>query len=211
MGRGPLGAARPVRLYPCVSVQVPFAHYRMDLVETYAGKIKLAPIREPMHTLLLDPATLAGISQCLKSIQTDWGNIPLGSTSKHKLAFSNRVTLDFDKPYESQVCESSMTDRNSSISPMKYSPFTHADINYIVDGQTITQLFNAGKPGVDTEASIMEQLTPVLIAAMHRGEIPMFQHIYYEAAGGSLDSEAATDYLYEALYALRQDLLQRCC
>ena len=176
----------------------------MELTETPAGKSKWVPVREPQHTLLLDPATLSSVTQCLKTMSTIHGHIPLNTTSRHKLAFSNRVTLDFDKPYEHQVYESSVYDRNSSISPMHYSPFP-TNINYTVDGQTITQILNAAMPGTDTEASVMERLTPILLAAMHKGEIPMFQHVYYEAAGGTLHSDAAADYMSEALYALRQD------
>lgn len=56
-----------------------------------------------------------------------------------------------------------------------------------------------------TGADIVRIVGEEWVALMQQGRIPMFQHLYYETAGGDLRGDPL-DKLYEAIYALRQDI-----
>ena len=59
---------------------------------------------------------------------------------------------------------------------------------------------------VDDTPAIVEKFGERLVEFLRAGGEEMFQHVYYEPAGGDLDASAPTVCLNEAIYSLRQDL-----
>ncbi len=52
-------------------------------LESSGSRKKLSPVKQPVHNLLLDPATTSSIGSALKTIESRFVDVPLGSLSGH--------------------------------------------------------------------------------------------------------------------------------
>jgi len=181
-------------------------HYRMEY--SYAGgKKKAVTVQSRPHTLLLDPAMTSALKGCLETIVTPHGHIALGEApnAKFELVFANRITLDFTQPYDAQVRVSAIQDRNCRYTSMNFEAIPHT-LNFMAGDMPVADFLNSCNCGQHSSEYVMERVGPPLLDMMRAGMVPMFQHIYYETAGGRLDSENPEEGLTEAFYALRQDV-----
>ncbi len=134
---------------------------------------------------------------------------PLGSNpgSKFTLVYSNRVTIDFTKPFDEQIRRSHPNDRNAQVTKW---PFEEPDDErkserrrLASDLATYLMEFVSEREG---EPDIVGEFGQRFLDLMKDEGDPMFQHVYYEPAGGKLDGPDPLVGLDEAIYSLRQDV-----
>ena len=88
--------------------------YRLATVKKDDGiSYRMCPVAKPPHQLFADPACTNAVGSALKTINKHYP--PLDSESKCIVACSNRITIDFLKPFTEQVRPSRPADRNAQI------------------------------------------------------------------------------------------------
>ena len=167
------------------------------------GKMMMQQL-EP-HLGFEDPAWLTPIFSVLKSLPGPYANVPLDSlpASKKQIVCANGVTVDFNLPYKDQVRMSVPEDRNSRHTSYQFTPIDSAPLRSAAGN--LACLLVDMDPATTAE-DLVNSVGDEFIALMQDGHAPMFKHMYYETAGGSLESEDPKDNLYEGIYALRQDI-----
>lgn len=182
--------------------------YRMEPVQKEDGQsFRMTPVRSPPHDLLADPACTNAVGAALKTICK--GYPPLGGLSacKHQLVCSNGITIDFSKPYEEQVIQSTPEHRN--VQQTKWAFIAPTDAKRSHRRQLATEMaeylnhYDVEKHG---QPQLAEAFGRRLVEYMADDGDAMFQHVYYEPAGGRLDGHDPLIGLEEALFSLRQDV-----
>jgi hypothetical protein len=161
----------------------------------------------PPHLLLKDPACISAVAGLVRSIVTDWGDVPLDSSerSMRQVVFKNGMTVSFDDDFQSQVTPSMPEDRNSRQSPMPYIALDNDHV--IAIGREVCAYLNKFTEAARAvEDDFLVVFADKFLDLMRAGKAPMFQHLYYETSGGRLAHEEARDHLFEAVYALRVDV-----
>ena len=183
--------------------------YRMTAVKKDDGcSYRMSPIADPPHPLLADPGCTNAVGGALKTVNKHYP--PLGSNpeSKHIVACSNQVTLDFSKPFAEQVRPSRPADRNAQIT--KWCFVEPCDSEKRQERRQLgTDLANyllGFDSKEDSQIDIVGQFGQRFLDLMQDGGDPMFQHVYFEPAGGRLDGADPMVGLEEAIYSLRQDI-----
>jgi hypothetical protein len=140
------------------------------------------------HISFKDPAWLGPIFTTLKSIPGPYAHVPLDSraASKKQLVCGNCITLDFNLQYEDQVRQSMASDRNSMHTKYAFVPFDNPALRSV--GANLGMLLLLMDPATSAQ-DIVDNVGREFIQLMQDGHAPMFQHIYYETAGGSLTGE----------------------
>ncbi len=183
--------------------------YRMEIHEVN-GKRKLCPVANTPHPLLKDLSCLNSIASLLKTINKQFDE-PLGKSDaiRKMLVFAGGTTVDFTQPFNKQVRAALASDRNNRSSPWRFREPANEQSNVIRRqlGADLSKFLMTLQVTADTTCDdIVNEFGDRFIDLMKGGHDPMFQHFYYEPAGGILDGCEPKNGLGDAIYSLRRDI-----
>jgi hypothetical protein len=115
------------------------------------------------------------------------------------------VTIDFSKQFDEQVQQSKPEDRNSRYTTWKFQDAKSGPERRQL-GEELQHYLSTFDAAADGVPDIVEKFGARFVELMRAGSEPMFQHVYYEPAGGNLAAPDPTVGLEEAIYSLRQDV-----
>ena len=167
---------------------------------------RLCPVGGEPHPLLADPMCTNSVGGALKTIPKYV--VPLGSRpeSTHQLVCARGVTIDFSKPFDEQVRSSCARDRNHQQTTWRFVEPNGAkrrERRELLEG--LVRYLNTFDTQKDGEPDIVNEFGNRFVELMRDGGDPMFQHVYFEPAGGDLNGMTPLVGLEEAIYAMRQD------